>query len=174
MNALLLMAALAALPETAAEVGHKGDFDVVHPERVTNVSISFSPLTTLLLGAAVEAEFRVSDHFTTYLVGEFYGAWMGWGAQTGVRLYPADAFKGFFIDGHARASNLLLNHLIGGGLELGSQHAFGRSRWAFLWSVGLDVGAGGWNYTTTSTPIEWMNEPITVLPKLRLMLAYHF
>lgn len=170
MNALLV----AMLMTTTPEVTTAADLDVAQPERETRFSLSFSPLTTLMLGAAVEGEFRVAPQLTGYVAGEFYGAWMGWGVQTGVRFYPSQAFKGFFVDGHARASDLLLNHLAGGGLEVGSQHTFGRSRWAFLWSVGADVGVGGY-YAAGGTNLGWLEtDGVTVLPKLRLMLGYHF
>lgn len=171
MNALILLVALASTPEG---VGMAVEPDVAQPERQTNFSLSFSPLSTLLLGAAIEAEFRVDTHLTGYLVGEFYGAWMGWGAQSGLRWYPHAAFKGFFVDAHARAGDLGLNHLIGGGLEIGSQHTFGRSRWAILWAVGADAGAGSWRTFGAGTVDTWLQEGFTVIPKVRLMIGYHF
>lgn len=77
---------------------------------------------------------------------------------------------------HGRAHDLYLNHLIGGGLELGSQHRLGQSRWGILWSAGVDLGAGAWNQTHRS-PTDlptWMSEGLVAAPKLRLMLAYNF
>lgn len=148
-------------------------------DRPTTATVSFSPLTTFLLGAAVEGEFRVHEHLTTYLAGEFYGAWMGWGVQAGVRWYPSQAFRGFFVDAHARASDLMLVHHLGGGLELGSQHRLGRTRWSILWSLGADVGMGRWSGTRTTgrSPLDvgtWLTEDVVAVPKLRLMLAYNF
>jgi len=60
-------------------------------DRPTVATLSFSPLTTFMLGVVLEGEFRVNEHLTTYLAGEFYGAWLGWGAQAGLRWYPSAA-----------------------------------------------------------------------------------
>ncbi|MEW6431460.1 MAG: hypothetical protein AB1730_08105 [Myxococcota bacterium] len=153
--------------------GQDADLDA---ERPPFAALSFSPLTTFMLGVVLEGEFRVHEHLTTYLAGEFYGAWMGWGAQAGLRWYPSQAFRGFFVDGHARASDLFLVHAVGGGLELGSQHQLGRSRWSFLWSMGLDLGAGAWRQSERA-PTDlgsWLSDGLVAVPKLRLMLGYTF
>jgi hypothetical protein len=165
-------APVVAPPETSQR-GATLDLD---RERPTTATLSFSPLSTFALGVVLEGEFRVNEHLTTYLAGEFYGAWMGFGAQIGLRIYPSQAFRGFFIDLHGRAQDLYLNHLIGGGLEIGSQHQLGRSHWSILWSVGADVGAGSWNqYHRSPTDLpSWLSEGVTAAPKLRLMLAYNF
>lgn len=149
------------------------DLDQARP---TVANLSFSPLTTFMLGVVLEGEFRVHEHLTTYVVGEFYGAWMGWGAQAGLRWYPSEAFSGFFVDAHARAQDLYLVHGVGGGLEIGSQHRLGQSRWSIRWSAGLDLGAGSWRGYGNSyrNPVDWLSEGLVGMPKLRLMLGYNF
>jgi hypothetical protein len=175
MTTLSLIVALAVTQTPPPFVEAQPGLEELAPARETNFSLTFSPLSTFLLSAALEGEFRIAKHFTGYLAGEFYGPWMGWGAQTGVRLYPDKAFKGFFIDAHARGQNLYVSHLLGGGLEIGSQHELGKSRWAILWSVGCDIGAGRFGtYIPPSNPIDWLEEGLTLSPKLRFMLGYHF
>lgn len=173
MNALLLALALSTTPPPPHLTLRDEPADA---ERPAVASITFSPLTTFMLGLAVEGEFRVHEHLTTYLAGEFYGAWLGWGAQAGLRWYPTQAFRGFFVDAHGRASDLYVVHGIGGGLELGSQHRLFSSRWTFLWSVGADLGAGSWiDYGSgRRSPIDWLDQGLVVMPKLRLMLGYTF
>lgn len=174
MNALLLAALLTATPETPTTAA-KLELD---RDRPTVATLSFSPLTTLMLGVVLEGEFRVHEHVTTYVAGEFYGAWLGWGVQGGVRLYTDTAFRGFFVDLHARASDLLIVHHAGLGLELGAQHQLGRTRWSFLWSVGGDVGMGRWaGLASGRSPMDvpdWFGQELVVVPKLRLMFAYNF
>lgn len=154
--------AVRLLPEVTAKVAA-----AAQPVKAT---ISFSPLSFLFLSAVLEGEFRVSDSFTTYLVGEFYGPWLGWAGQAGMRWYPTEAFRGFFVDAHARAHNLYVSHLAGGGLEVGSQHQLDRSRWMFRWSVGADVGLGSWDSNVSGNAYR----DVVAVPKLRLMLAYAF
>lgn len=175
MNALLFVVALSTAQTRPPVVEASPTLDERAPGRETTFSLTFSPISTFMLSVAVEGEFKVADHATAYLAGEFYGPWLGWGAQSGVRLYPDRAFKGFFVDLHARGQDLYVSHLLGGGLELGSQHELGKSRWAILWSVGADVGAGRFGQTFSSrSPLDWLAEGFTVSPKLRFMLGYHF
>lgn len=135
-----------------------------------------SPLTVLMAGAVLEGELRLNDFATLYGTGEFYGLWMGWGVQVGTRLYPGrHAMQGFFVDLHARANNLYIFNLAGGGVEVGGEHRLGKSHWAFLWSVGADVGLGT---MTLRRGIEAFEAPqqlgFVAQPKLRLMLGYQF
>lgn len=186
MHALLASAFVAAslatnpsappmVPADAPPVEAQQAGEDLGPDRPTTFALSFSPITTFMLGGVLEGEFRLAPQLTAYLAGEFYGAWMGWGVQTGLRWYPKQAFDGFFMDFHGRASDLWVVHHLGGGLELGSQHRLGRSRWAFLWSVGADVGAGRWGAGRAPTDVSsWLNSGLVVVPKLRLMLGYQF
>jgi hypothetical protein len=139
-------------------------------------AITISPISTFMLAVAVEGQFRVSDHFTTYVAGEYYALWSGWGVQTGARWFPQKAFKGFFIDAHLRASDLYFVHAIGGGLEIGTEHQLGKSHWTFLWSVGTDVGAGAWTGDSRGPASAglWFSQGPVIVPKLRLMLGYSF
>jgi hypothetical protein len=175
MNALLFIVALSTAQTPPPIVSASPSYDERAPAHETTFSLTFSPLSTLLLSVAVEGEFKVANHVTGYLAGEFYGPWLGWGVQSGLRLYPDHAFKGFFIDAHARGGDLYFSHLLGGGLELGSQHELGKSRWAILWSIGADIGAGRIGVTSPgSDPIGWLDEGFAVTPKVRFMLGYHF
>jgi hypothetical protein len=164
----------AAPPPHVTLHGEDLDLDAGRP---TVATLSFSPLTFFMLGVALEGEFRVHQHLTTYFAGEFYGLWLGWGAQAGLRWYPSQAFRGFFVDAHARASDLLVVHHVGGGLEVGGQHQIDRSRWSILWSAGLDLGAGAWWRFAERAPTDmgaWLSDGVVAVPKLRLMLAYDF
>jgi hypothetical protein len=137
-----------------------------------------SPLTLLAAGVVLEGEGRLSDSVTAYGTGEFYGFWLGWGFQAGARIYPwGNAMRGFFVDLHARANNLLAVNLIGVGAEVGGQHQLSQSRWSLLWSVGADIGLGRWEgfaqgfeaFDGTGPALHF-----TAQPKLRLMLGYQF
>lgn len=168
----LMTASRNEMVETAPEVGQ-------HVERASQhnwFSLKVNPLSTFLLGVAIEAEVRVSNNVTLYASGEFYPYLLrAWGVQTGARVYTNAAFAGFFVDVHARASDLKLAHLLGGGVDIGSQHSLGGSRWSVLWAAGLNVGAGRWwQGSWDSRPEQWIKEDFVVVPNLRLMIGYTF
>ncbi len=114
-------------------------------------------------------------------MAEYYGLWQGWGAQWSLRFFPDGAFHDFFIDAHVRASDLALVHLLGAGVEVGAEHQLGKSHWIILWSLGGDVGVGGWFASQRLKPLEftnlmgtWLHEGFVAMPKVRFMLGYAF
>lgn len=172
---------LSAPPPPSSELQHAGA-QVSAPvataeEFAPKFTLWTSPLTVLMAGAVLEGEVRLNDFATAYGTGEFYGLWMGWGVQAGARLYPGGhAMRGFFVDLHARASNLYVINLLGGGVEVGGEHRLGSSHWAFLWSVGADIGVGRAGLYRGLEAMEAGPQALSFVaqPKLRLMLGYQF
>jgi hypothetical protein len=165
---------LSAPPPPAAEVSAPV---ATAQELAPKFTLWTSPLTVLMAGAVLEGEVRLNDFATAYGTGEFYGLWMGWGFQAGTRLYPGKhAMRGFFVDLHARANNLYVINLLGGGVEVGGEHRLGNSRWAFLWSVGADIGMGTAGVHRGFEAMEAGPQALGFVaqPKLRLMLGYQF
>lgn len=174
----MFLLAIALLTATPTERPESDEAPVEDLREPTHFGVTFSPLSTFLLAVALEGEVRVNTHLTAYAAGEYYFLWHGWGAQTGARIYVTEAFHGFFVDLHARGSDLLFAHYLGGGLEIGSQHSLDKSHWTVMWAAGVDVGAGRWDFSIGSAQTadvgRWLNEGLVAVPKLRIMLGYTF
>ena len=170
MNSLILTLMLSATAGTSAV-----DSIANVQSQLPTVRISVSPVSLLFAGFAAEAEFAVDSNFTLYGAGEYYGLWNGWGAQLGARWYPDVALSGVFVDAHARGSDLMWSHIIGGGLEVGGEWHFGRTNVTGLVSGGLDIGGGSLGFgSPDANPLKWVTIGFTYLPKLRFMVGYTF
>ncbi len=170
MNSLILTLML------SATAGASSVDSIASVEReMPTARISVSPVSLLFAGFAGEAEFAVAPNFTLYGAGEYYVLWNGWGAQLGARWYPDGAFNGVFIDAHARGSDLMWSHIMGGGVEAGAEWHFGKSNVTGLVSGGMDVGGGNLGFgSPDANPLNWVTSGFTFLPKFRLMIGYTF